>query len=67
MLCEQTNKQGLLRAGRTTKQIIEHLAMHLIAGEYDSSRHVLTGLIIKIILHQFLTNTLFIMHTDNFD
>ena len=41
MLLKQANKEGLLRVGRTKKEVIENLAMHRIAGEYDSRRHVI--------------------------
>ena len=41
MLRKQANKEGLLRLGRTKKQMIENLAMHRIAGEYNSRRHVI--------------------------
>ena len=40
MLREHANKEVLLRVGCTKKQMIKSLAMHRIAGEYDSQRHV---------------------------
>ena len=40
MLRKQANKEGLLRVGGTKRQMIENLATHRIAGEYESGRHV---------------------------